>query len=271
METIVQPSPTFVSLDLKELWSYRELLLLLAWRDVTVRYNHTVLGIVWVIVQPVAMTFLFTVIFGLLGKLPAGGTSYPLLSLAGLLPWQYFARSITDGYSSLLGSRGLITKVYFPRVVIPLAACLPALLDLAVSLPVLAILLIVYKTPITVNILALPALVLMLMGCALGPVLWFSALCAYYKDVRHLVPFVIQLLMFASPVAYSLKLVPHDWRWLYSLNPMVGVIEGFRWSLLPGTAFPGLEIVSSLAVSAVLLYSGLWFFCQVERGMADVI
>ncbi len=269
--TILKPRSGLAKLNLAELWRYREVVLLMSWRDINVRYKHTFLGIAWVVVQPIVMALTFTVLLGNFGKLPSEGKPYPLLTFAGLLPWQFFARTVVEGSSSLVNNRGIITKIYFPRVVIPIACALPPAIDLAVSFVALLVIMPFFGVTLSWNILALPFLVVWLAVVALGPALLGSALSAYYRDFRHLVPFTIQFLLFISPVAYTDKIVPTQWKTLYTLNPMVGIIDAFRWCLLAQGDFPATEILTSLPLVMLFLCGGFQYFRQVESGMADVV
>ncbi len=267
----IRPSRGWIAVDFTELWRYRELLGFLAWRDISVRYKQTVLGAAWAIIQPLFSMIVFTLFFGRLAKIPSDGLPYPVFSYAALLPWTYFATAMSSSSNSLVGSQNLLTKVYFPRLTIPFASVLPALVDFVIAFVVLLGMMVWYGIVPTLNIVWLPAFLLLALLTALGVGLWLSALNAMYRDVRYVVPFLVQFWMFASPVTYPASMVPEQWRSLYGLNPMVGVIEGFRWSLLGHGQAPGLMMLVSTAMSLVLLVSGLYYFKRMERSFADII
>jgi lipopolysaccharide transport system permease protein len=269
--TVIQPSRGWVSLRLQELWYYRELLFFLAWRDVKVRYKQTALGVSWAILQPLLGMVVFTVFFGRLARVPSDGIPYPLFSYSGLLAWHLFAYSVTESSSSVVANERLITKVYFPRLVIPMASILAGLVDFAAALVLLIGLMAYYGVHPGWAILTLPFFIIFEIATALGVGLWLSALNVQYRDVRYTVPFVIQFWLFASPVIYSSTLVPARWRPLYGLNPMAGVVEGFRWALLGKPPAPGLMFAVSSLVVMVLLISGLYYFRRMERHFADVM
>jgi lipopolysaccharide transport system permease protein len=266
----IRPSRGWVPLRLHDLWEYRELLYFLTWRDVKVRYKQTVLGAAWAIIQPVGTMVVFSVFFGSLVKVPSDGVPYPIFSYAALLPWQYFQGALTQASNSLVGSSNLVSKVYFPRLVVPLASVLAGVVDFVIAFGILIVLMVYYGIVPTAAVVLLPAFFLLAMVTALGVGLWLSALNVSYRDVRYIVPFLVQFWMFATPVAYSSKLLDEPWRTLYGLNPMVGVVEGFRWALL-GTAPPGPMLLVSAVVSVVLLVSGAAYFRRVERTFADLI
>jgi lipopolysaccharide transport system permease protein len=241
------------------------------WRDIKVRYKQTALGVLWAILQPLVPMVLFSVIFGRIAKLPSEGIPYPLFALTGLLPWQLFATALTSASSSLVGSAGLITKVYFPRLIIPLAAVCAALADFIISLVLVLVLLAWYGVAPGVGILALPLLAAFALATALGVALWTAALNVQYRDVQYLLPFVVQAWLLASPVAYSMTLIESPrWRLLYALNPLAGVVQAFRWALL-GTAPPGATAFASVSVTVLLLVGGLMYFRRAEDTFADVI
>jgi lipopolysaccharide transport system permease protein len=256
----------------RDLWSFRELLLFLAWRDVLVRYKQTVLGVAWALLRPLVGLVIFNLVFGRLAALPSGGAPYPLLVLTGLLPWLFFAGALTDASNSLVANASLVSKTYFPRLLAPASAVTVNLLDLAISGLILGGLMIWYRQPPTLRLIALPGFLLLAFATALGAGLWFAALHVRYRDVRHIVPFVVQFGLYLSPVGFTSGLVPERWRALYALNPMVGVIEGFRWCLLgrgPGTHWQSLAL--SAVVTALLLASGVSYFRRTERTFADTI
>lgn len=268
---VIEPTRGFAHLGLRELWRERELLAFLAWRDVTVRYRQTLLGAAWALVQPLATMAVFTAVFGRLGRLPSDGSPYALFALCGLVAWQCFASALGGCSNSLVGNAALLSKVYFPRLVLPLASLAPAIVDLAVSLAALAVFMVLYGVAFTPRLLLVPLLVLLPLVPALGAGLWLSALSVRYRDVRHVLPFVTQFWLFASPVAYPTSLLPERLRPLFALNPMVAVIETYRWALL-GHAPPSPAVVwvSSL-VAVTLLVGGALFFRRQERGFADVV
>jgi len=265
----IQASKGWVSLPLRELWEHRELLFFLAWRDVTIRYKQTIFGATWAIIQPFLQMVAFSLIFGQLAKIPSDGIPYPIFSYAALLPWNYFATALAKSSNSLVGSQNLITKVYFPRLILPVASVLPALLDFAIAFVVLLGMMVFYGIAPTPAILLLPLLVLVTMMCALGCGLWLSALNVDYRDVGYVVPFLTQLWMVATPVAYPSSLLDEPWRTLYGLNPMVGVIEGFRWIML-GTQPPETLLFLSAGISLLLLVSGAFYYRRAERTFADI-
>jgi homopolymeric O-antigen transport system permease protein len=268
----IRPSRGLLRFDVAELWSYRQLLLFLVWRDVKVRYKQTAIGVAWAILQPVLTAVIFAIVFGRFAGIPSDGVPYALFAFAALVPWNYFAQAIARGGASLVGDANLLRKIYFPRLIIPAAAAVSPLVDAALSLLVLFALLAWYGIVPTLPVaLLLPALCGLAFVTALGVSLWLSALNVRYRDVGHAIPFLAQLWMYASPVAYPVGLVPEKWRPLYGLNPMAGVIEGFRWTLL-GTPRPDFVVVGVSAVAVLgLLASGVVFFRRMERTFADVV
>jgi len=271
MVTVIEPSRGWVSLQLGEVWRYRELLYFLAWRDVAVRYKQTVLGAAWAIIQPFFSMVVFSLFFGKLARIPSDGVPYPIFSYAAMLPWTYFATAMSNSSNSLVGSANLLTKVYFPRLVIPLASVLPALVDLAIAFVVLLGMMLFYHIVPTWNALWLPAFLLLALVTALGVGLWLSAMNVQYRDVRYAVPFLVQFWMFASPVTYPSSIIPAPWRVLYGINPMAGVIEGFRWALLGTETAPGPIVAASAAAALLLLVSGAYYFRRMEKTFADVV
>lgn len=268
---IIEPTRGWARLNLRELWLYRDLLWLLALRDVQLRYKQTVLGIAWVILQPLVAAGIFAVIFGAFAKLPSDGTPYLLFVFCGLLPWNLFAGAVQRAGNSLVGNANLISKVYFPRLIIPLASVFAVLIDLGVALGVMALLMIVYQVPVTAQILALPFFLALALIAALGISLWLTGLNVYYRDFMYALPFLMQVWLYASPVAYAAALVPEQWRALYNLNPLVACIEGFRWALL-GRGAVTFETVALASVSAFGFFiSGVLVFRRIERGFADVL
>jgi lipopolysaccharide transport system permease protein len=268
---VIQPTRGLFNLDLASLWEFRELVYFFVWRDFKVRYKQTIIGAAWAVLQPVLTMVIFTLIFGYFAKMPSDGVPYPVFAFTALLPWTYFAQAITRSGTSLVGDSNLIKKVYFPRLIIPLAAVVSPLLDLLVSFLVLLAMMIWYGISPTSGVVALPVFLVLALSTALGVSLWLAPLNAKYRDVGHTIPFLIQLWMYASPVVYSVKLVPEKWRLLYGLNPMAGVIEGFRWALL-GTDRPAFHTITISAFAIlVLLASGIVFFKRMERSFADTI
>lgn len=268
---LIRPSRDWVSLQLRDVWEYRELLYFLVWRDIKVRYKQTVLGASWAILQPFLTMVVFAIFFGRLAKVPSDGIPYPIFAYCALLPWQLFAHALTQSSNSLVMNERLITKVYFPRLIIPISAVLAGLVDFAIAFVVLLGMMLYYGIVPTLAALTLPLFLLLAIATALAVGLWLSALNVQYRDVRHTIPFLTQFWLFATPIAYSSSLVPEQWRALYGLNPMAGVVEGFRWALLGNTGSMGpLVVVSALAV-IVLLIGGLVYFRRMEKTFADVV
>jgi lipopolysaccharide transport system permease protein len=268
---IICPSHGWVSLRLKDLWEYRELLYFLVWRDIKVLYKQTVLGVAWAILQPFLTMVVFSIFFGRLAKVPSDGIPYPIFTYCALLPWQLFAKALTASGNSLVENRQLITKVYFPRLVIPISAVLAGLVDFGISFVVLLGMMFYYGIVPTVAVLTLPLFLLFAIATALAVGLWLSALNVQYRDVRYTIPFLTQFWLFATPIAYSSTLVPETWRTLYGLNPMAGVVEGFRWALLGRAGGIGPLLMVSVLAVAVLLVGGLIYFRRMEKTFADVV
>jgi lipopolysaccharide transport system permease protein len=266
----IEPSRGWVALRVKELWEYRELLYFLVWRDIKVRYKQTALGAAWAILQPVLTMIVFTVFFGKLAKVPSDGIPYPVFVYAALLPWQLFAFALTESANSLVGNQNLIKKVYFPRLVMPLASVLAGLVDFGIAFLVLLALMLYYGVVPTFAIAVLPLYLLLAVATALSVGLWLSALNVQFRDVRYTIPFLTQFWMFATPVAYPSSLVPERWRAWYGLNPMAGVVEGFRWALLGKSGSPGPLLWVSALVVVLLLIGGLAYFRRMESTFADV-
>lgn len=272
MTTVIEPGRGWAPLKLRELGEYREVLYFLVWRDITVRYRQTLIGAAWAIIQPFMTMVVFSVFFGQLAKMPSDGIPYPLFAFAALVPWTFFANGLTQSANSLVHSAQLITKVYFPRLLVPTGRVLSGLPDLAFSFLVLLAMLWWYGLlHIRPALLWLPAFVLIAFVAALALGLWLSALNVKYRDIQHAVPFLVQLWLFATPIAYPSSLLPEPWRTLYGLNPMVGVVEGFRWALLGGERAPSLIILASALGALITLVTGAFFFRRAERTFADVV
>lgn len=267
----IQPQKGWASLRLKELWEYRELLYNFMWRDFTVRYKHTVLGAGWAIIVPFFTMLVFSLFFGKLGKMPSDGVPYPIFSYTGLLPWTFFAHGLQQTSGSLVSKAHVLKKVYFPRLTIPIAAVLSGIVDFLLAFAVLLIMMLYYGIAPSINTLWLPLFLLLALTSSLGVGLWLSALNVTYRDVRHILPFLIQFWMFATPVAYPSSLLPEPWRTLYALNPMVGVVEGFRWALLGVRSAPGPMIAVSSFAALALLVSGMFYFKRMEKTFADIL
>ena len=269
--TIIGPSKGWVPLKLRELWEYRELLYFFIWRDIKVRYKQTVLGAAWAIIQPFFTMVVFSIFFGRLAGIPSGGVPYPIFAYSALVPWMYFANALTQASNSLVAQERMITKVYFPRLLIPLASVLAGLVDFAIAFTVLLGMMFYYGIIPTVAVWTVPFFVLLATATALGVGLWLSALNVQYRDVRYAIGFLSQFWLFATPVAYPSSLVPQPWRVIYGLNPMAGVVEGFRWALLGQAQAPGPMLVVSLLTVVGLLAGGLYYFRRMEQTFADVV
>ena len=267
----IEPSKSWVSLRLGELWQYRELLYFLVWRDVKVRYKQTALGAAWAIIQPLFTMLIFSLFFGRLARMPSDGIPYPLFSLAALVPWTFFANGLNQSSNSLVASANLLKKVYFPRLVIPLATVVAGVVDFALSFVVLLGLMAFYGIAPTINLVWMPLFLLLALVTSLGVGLWMSALNVKYRDVRYIVPFIIQVWMFSSPIVYPSSLLPPQWRTVYGLNPMVGVVEGFRWALLGTNTAPGFMIGVSSITALLILIGGAFYFRHMEKTFADVV
>jgi lipopolysaccharide transport system permease protein len=268
---VIAPSRRWVPIDLRELWAYRELLYFLVWREVKVRYKQTALGVAWAVIQPLFAMVVFSVFFGRFGKMPSDGLPYPLFAYCALLPWQLFAFALAEASNSVVQNQRLITKVYFPRLIIPISAVAVAFINFAISCVVLAGLLAYYRIAPGVAVWTIPIWALLAVLTALAAGLWLSALNVRYRDIRYTLPFLTQIWLFATPVAYSLSIVPPAWRPWYALNPMVGVVEAFRWALLGKAGPPGLPVAISAATVGVLLAGGLLYFRRTERTFADIV
>ena len=266
----IRPASGWRAVDFAGLWEYRELVYYMVWRDVIVRYKQTMLGVGWALIQPLAAMVVFTVIFGRLAQLPSDGVPYPVFTMAALVPWQLFSSAFSGAANSVVGNAGVISKVYFPRLIVPLAAVASTVVDFVVSLALLAGLMTWYGVAPSTNVIFLPLFAAIALLTALSAGLWTAALNVKYRDVRYLLPYVLQLWLFLSPVAYSVSLVPAKYQWLYSLNPLTGVIQGFRWALFGGADPWGLLIGSTLAAT-LLLIGGLFYFRRAEDEFSDFI
>ncbi len=266
----IEPVSNKTLVDLSELWQYRELLYFLTWRDVKVRYKQTLLGAAWAILQPFLSMVVFSLFFGRLAKIGSDGLPYPIFNYAALLPWTYFSGALSNASGSLVGSAHMITKIYFPRLILPLSAVISGLVDFCFAFIVLIAMMLFYQIQPTVYVIFLPLFLLLAMITAFGVGLWFSAINVRYRDVRYIVPFIIQIWLFATPVVYPSSLLEEPWRTLYGLNPMVGVVEGFRWALLNGNA-PGPMLWLSIIVSLGIFISGLLYFRKMETTFADEV
>ena len=272
MHKVVRPRHGLAQLKLDELWAYRELIVFFAWRDVLVRYKQTVFGVAWAVIRPLIPMLIFTIVFGKVAKFPTGSIPYPIFALAGLLPWQLFATAFGDASNSVVGNSQLVSKVYFPRLIIPISSAATALADFAVSAVMLLVLMLWYRVPLSVHVVwALPILALCFLF-ALGAGIWCAALFVRYRDVRHVIPFAVQMGLYISPVGFASSVVPERWRFLYSLNPMVGVIDGFRWSLFGGSQHPyAVAVTISIALTIAILVASMYYFRATERIFADII
>lgn len=269
-DLVLAPSKSWVPLNLGELWAYRELLFFLAWRDIKVRYKQTVLGAGWAIIQPLFTMLVFSLFFGRLAKMPSDGVPYPLFAFTALVPWTFFAYGLSQAADSLVGGSNLLKKVYFPRLVLPLSSVLSGAVDFFIAFGVLAALMFWYGTVPTTQAIWLPAFLLLALSTALGVGLWLSALNVQFRDIRYTLGFLTQIWLFCTPIAYPSRLLPEPLRTFYGLNPMVGVVEGFRWALL-GTPAPGGLVWVSAAAAVAILISGAFYFRRMERGFADTV
>lgn len=268
---IIQPVKGWASLQLKALWEYRELLYFLVWRDVKVRYKQTFLGASWAILQPFLTMIVFSIFFGKLGGIPSDGIPYPIFAYTALLPWQFFSNAISQSGNSLIANQELITKVYFPRLVIPIAAVAAGIVDFGIAFIILLAMMFYYGIFPSLAVLTLPLFLFITFIAALAVSLWLAALNVRYRDVRHAIPFLTQFWLFATPIAYPVSIVPEQWRLLYGINPMVGVVEGFRWALLGQGDPPGTFIFVSVFIILVLLVGGLIYFRRMEKTFADLV
>jgi lipopolysaccharide transport system permease protein len=268
---VIEPPKGWVPLKLNELWNYRELVYFLTWRDIRVRYKQTALGAAWAIIQPLFAMLIFTMFFGKLAKVPSDGIPYPIFAFTGLVPWNFFANGLSHCSDSLVSSANLIKKVYFPRLAIPLSTVLAGVVDFSISFLVLLTMMIYFQVSFSWKILWIPAFLLLSVTTALGVGLWLSALNVQYRDVRYTVPFLVQLWMYSTPIAYPSSLLSEPWRTVYGLNPMVGVVEGFRWCLLGAKTEPGPMIAVSAVMAILILISGSFYFRRTEKRFADVV
>ncbi len=267
----IQPSKGWISLNLRELWEYRELLFFFVWRDLKVRFKQTILGVSWAILQPFLQMVIFSVFFGRLAKVPSDDLPYPIFSFAALVPWNFFANALVNGSNSLISNANMLKKIYFPRMTMPIATILAGLVDFSLAFVVLLGMMFYYGLIPTLNILWLPLFLLLALITSLGVGLWLSALNVQFRDVRYMVPFLTQAWLFATPIAYSSSLLSEPWKTIYGLNPMVGVVEGFRWALLGTDTAPGPIILVSSLAAIVLLVSGAYYFRSMEKDFADVV
>src|SRR5512138_260959 len=271
-ETIyIRPTTGLAALNLVDLWTYRELVAFMIWRDIKVRYKQTLLGAAWAILQPLLTMLVFNFVFGTVAKVPTDGVPYPIFSYAALLPWGMFTAALNTASRSLTANQNMVTKIYFPRLVLPLASVLGGLVDFAIAFVILIVLMIYYKVTPTAAVWLLPLFLLLTIVTALGVALWLSAINVQYRDVNYVLPFLTQFWLFLTPVAYSVKVISDKWQLVYSLNPMAGVVNGFRWALLGTNSGPNLNMAISVAISLVVLVSGLFYFRSMERSFADTI
>lgn len=267
----IRPSRGWRHVNLEEVWQYRELLYFLSWRDIKVRYKQTVLGAAWAIIQPVMTMAVFSLFFGKLGKMPSDGIPYPLFAYAALVPWMFFANGLIQSSNSLVQNANMLKKIYFPRLIIPIATIVSGGVDFILALVLLLFMMAFYGIAPTANVIWLPFLLALGISTALGVGLWLSALNVQFRDVRYVIPFLTQFWLFATPIAYPSSLLPEPWRTVYGLNPMVGVVEGFRWALLGTQTAPGLTVALSAVVSLMLLTSGIFYFKRMEKTFADTV
>lgn len=267
----IEPSKGWAAVQLQELWAYRELLYFLIWRDVMVRYKQTALGAAWAIIQPLFTMLVFSLFFGRLAKIPSDGIPYPIFTYAALVPWTFFSQGLSQASNSLVGSANLIKKVYFPRLCVPIAAVTSGLIDFAIAFTMLIVMMLYYGIFPGVKVIWLPVMLLLTLITSLGVSLWLSALNVHFRDVRHIIPFLTQLWLFATPIAYPSSLLSEPWRTFYSINPMVGVVEGFRWALLGAETAPGPMVMVSFLAAMAILVSGIFYFRRLEKTFADVV
>jgi lipopolysaccharide transport system permease protein len=267
----IAPSRGWAPLQIRQLWQYKDLLYFLVWRDVKVRYKQTVLGAAWAILQPLLTMVVFSVFFGRLAKMPSDGVPYPIFAFTALVPWTFFAHGLNQASNSLVGGANLIKKVYFPRLVMPIAAVLSGLIDFALAFIVLLGMMLFYGIGPSARIVAVLPLMLLVIVTSLGVALWMSALNVEFRDIRYVIPFLTQFWLFATPIAYPGSLLSEPWRTVYAMNPMVGVVEGFRWALLQSATAPGPMLLVSSLVALALLVGGAYYFRRIEKNFADVV
>ena len=271
-ETIhIRPSTGLAALNLQDLWLYRELIFFMIWRDIKVRYKQTLLGAAWASIQPVLTMLVFNFIFGTVAKVPTEGIPYPIFSFTALLPWGLFTTALNNASRSLTANQNMVTKIYFPRLVLPLSSVLGGLVDFAIAFLILVVMMVYYKVTPTAAIWTLPLFLVLTVVTALGVALWLSAINVQYRDVNYILPFLTQFWLFLTPVAYSAKIISDKWQLVYSLNPMAGVVNGFRWALLGTNTGPNLNMAISIGISLIFLVSGLFYFRAMERTFADTI
>jgi len=271
-ETLVlKPTKGWISLNLRDLWRYRELIYFLTWRDILVRYKQTLLGAAWAVLQPLMQMIVFNFLFGSMANIPTGDIPRPIFTFSALLPWNLFAKALSETSNSLVANRNMITKVYFPRLVVPIASVLSGVVDFMIAFLILIGMMFYYQVAVPATIWLVPVFILLSLVVALGVGLWFSAWNLHYRDVRYFIPFLSQFWMLASPIAYPLSQIPEKWQTLYMLNPMVGVVESFRWALLGGDPVPQLALIFSAGIGLLLLVSGLFYFRRMERTFADMV
>lgn len=268
---VIEPGKSWVAINFNDLWAYRELLYFLTWRDLKVRYKQTLLGAAWAIIQPLLTTLIFTLFFGVLAGIKSDNVPYPLFAYAGLLPWMFFANAVTQSSNSLVGNANLITRVYFPRLIMPTAAIGSGLVDFCLAFVILLGMMIYYQVALTWNVLMLPVIVGLLFLLAVGVGMWLSALNVKYRDIRYVVPFLIQIWMFASPVIYPPSILPERWRWALSLNPMTGIIDAFRTAMLGRSEFNWVSLSVSAAITLSLLVYSAYAFRRMEKTFADIV
>jgi len=268
---ILKPSNGWATLNLRDLWLYRELIFFMTWRDLKVRYKQTLLGASWAILQPFLTMVVFSIFFGNLAKVPSDGVPYPIFSYTALIPWTLFSKALQDASRSLVSNSHMITKVYFPRMVLPLSSVLAGVVDFLIAFVVLLGMMVFYKIPPTVNVWILPLFLLLALVTAVGVGLWLSALNVLFRDINYVLPFLTQFWMYLTPIAYPTSMIPSEWQMIYALNPMTGVVDGFRWALLGTGQPPGITTLISSIVAVVLLISGLFYFRRMERLFADMV
>ncbi|MDK2979868.1 MAG: lipopolysaccharide transport system permease protein [Chloroflexota bacterium] len=270
-KVVIRPTGGWAALDLRDLWIYRELVYFMTWRDLKVRYKQTLLGAAWAILQPFLTMVVFSIFFGSLAGVPSDGVPYPIFSYTALIPWTLFSKALQDASRSLVTNSHMITKVYFPRMILPLASVLAGIVDFLIAFVVLLGMMVFYKVTPTANIWTIPLFLLLALVTATGVSLWLSALNVLYRDINYVLPFLTQFWMYLTPIAYPSSMVPEKWRLLYAVNPMTGVVEGFRWALLGSGQAPGLMTAVSTAVAIILLISGMFYFKRMERLFADMV